>query len=606
MIKISLYKKELKVSFENKNYLLFNKIKDTIKKLNFTWNPTSKIWSGPAYKHDELIEALCDLDQIEDNINKDTLEEAISGEPEIEFEKVRRIPDYSLMNFPCMKGKAPNENFQDDGIKKGINRSRYLYAFDMGLGKSYICACILAHRIYKYKDASKCLIVTTSIGVRNLNHELKKFIKDFNEDDLEIADKNNRDVFRKDGKKIILMSYNTFRLVCEFYKKKLNIKTQKPRKPFLPIKEWLGSGEGILFLDECHEISNPSQKSFYMLLHTEAFKYRYFFSGTPFEKFEKIYNVLTALDPWLTYNLNLQSWKDKVAYIGTRFSKYAVREWKREEIEKQNNRFLKMHGNYFSAKDVIDLPDYFEKPIYIPMSKVHREIYQQVIIKDFQDKINKAATIQSFINSFPYQMIAADNPFLLEKHLDKFDGDLQNLIKNFKESYLSKLDAIDDIIESHPDEKFLIWCIHPLTIELTAKRLKNLNPICIDGSVKDEERNKLVDEFKNNPDSKVLIANIQTLNTSITITEAHIQIFEELTFNYSIYAQASRRCYRIGQDKPVISYVLLYDNSLNVLEWQNVRSKGKVLEGLASKNFISQEEWQQIYNCSEDTNFEKF
>lgn len=606
MIKISLYKKELKVSFENKNYLLFNKIKDTIKKLNFTWNPTSKIWSGPAYKHDELIEALCDLDQIEDNINKDTLDEAISGEPEIEFEKVRRIPDYSLMNFPYMKGKAPNENFQDDGIKKGINRSRYAFYWSMGLGKSYVAAAIIAHRLYKYHDAKKVLLLTTSIGVRNLKQELKKFIKDLDESKMAIGDKDNRLPFKKDID-IVIASYNSFRLICEAYKKERGIKAEKPRKPFLPLEEWFDEGEGILILDESHEVANRSSlKSHYMSIHAPFFKYRYLFSGTPADNPEKLYNQLDILDPWLVYNLSSEAWKDKMAYIGTRFSRYAIREWKPEELEKSNKRFLEKHGNYYKTSEVIDLPDYIEKKIYLDMKSAHREIYQRLIIEDFQKMLNNGkANTRDFVNRFPYMLLAVDFPELLKKHEEKFSGELETLINKFKTDQLEKLDALDDIIENHPNEKILVWAIHPKTIEAIGKKYPKMNPICITGATEESERNALLDEFKTNPNRKLLVANITTLNTSVTLTNVTTQVYVERGFNYSQYEQSTRRIYRIGQDHPVISYILIYENCLDVLVDKNLSSKGKLIEGLLSKNFISQDEWQQIFNCkSSDTNLE--
>ena len=142
------------------------------------WNPDAKEWMGSPYKYDELIESLSDIDMIEDQVDKKILNDITAGIPEQEFENTRRIPDYSLMNFPPMEGKGSNKNFQDEGIKKGINRSRYAYFWEMGTGKSYIASAIIAHRLFKYRDVKKVLFLTTSIGVRNLKYELKKFIKE--------------------------------------------------------------------------------------------------------------------------------------------------------------------------------------------------------------------------------------------------------------------------------------------------------------------------------------------------------------------------------------------------------------------------------------------
>ena len=392
MINIRLCRKELRVKFFTKDYPLFLQIKSIVKNLKFVWNPNSKEWAGSPYKYDELIENLSDIDMIEDQVDKKALNDITAGIPEQEFENTRRIPDYSLMNFPPMEGKGDNKNFQDEGIKKGINRSRYAYFWEMGTGKSYIASAIIAHRLLKYHDVKKVLFLTTSIGVRNLKYELKKFIKDLDISRVSIGDKNNRLPFKEDVD-IVISSYNSFRLICDAYRKEKGIDSQRPRKPFLPLEEWFNGGEGMLILDESHEIMNKSsQRGHLVNLHAKSFKYRYLFSGTPADQPEKLYNQLTVLDPWLTYGLSFEAWKDKMAYIGTRFSQYAVREWKQEELEKSNKRFLEKHGNFFKSKEVIDLPEYIERKIYLDMKPYHRDLYQKVVMEDFRDNINKNKT----------------------------------------------------------------------------------------------------------------------------------------------------------------------------------------------------------------------
>lgn len=612
MITITLENKEIAIKVDLfGNMPLFNAIINHLKHERFRWDPQEKKWFSPAYKLNDVKDYLEEKDTVNCSITDDEIMEILAGKPEMKIERIRRVPDFSLMNYPPIEGKdAEHKNFQKDGITKGINRSRFLYAWDMGLGKSYVSASIIAHRMYKYKDAGKCLFLSTSIGVLNLKHEILKFIKGLTEDKILIGNKDCRNVFDDEynDKDIIICSYNTFRLICDYYRKQYKIKSQKPRKPFLPLEHWLNGQAGILILDEAHEISNTtSQKSALMMLHAPAFEYRYLFSGTIADKPEKLYSSACILDPWLVYNLTFSQWKEKMAILGTYFSSAAVREWRWEELEKFNKRLTKLHGNYYNAKDVIDLPKYYEKPIYVDMHPYHRNLYQRVVVSSLQDHIkNQKTTINDFVNSFPYQMLAADAPELLKNHEDKLDDDLNVIVDNFKDEYIAKLNALEDIVESYPGEKFLVWCIHPSTIKKIAERFKKLNPVCIDGSVKQEERNKMVDDFQKDEGKRMLIANIQTLNTSITITTVAYQIFYELTFNYSIYAQASRRCYRIGQDRPVTSFILLYENSLNLLEWRNISTKGKLVSGLVSADFISQEEWQQIYNCNENSNFDRF
>ena len=108
----------------------------------------------------------------------------------------------------------------------------------------------------------------------------------------------------------------------------------------------------------------------------------------------------------------------------------------------------------------------------------------------------------------------------------------------------------------------------------------------------------MIEEFKKN-DHKLLVANITTLNTSVTILEAHVTVYFERGFNYTEYSQSKNRNYRIGQDSDIASYILVYNNSLDVLLSKNLETKGKLVEGLCSKDFLSQEDWVTIFNCNE-------
>lgn len=610
MIVITLENKEITITVKSDNMALFNAMINHLKSVRFRWNPETKKWYGPAYKFNEIKEYFEEKDIVETDVTEDQVTEILSGKPELEFEKVRRAPDWSLMNFPPMIGKHPNENFQIDGVKRGINTSRFLFAWEQGTGKSYVESSLIAHRLHKYHDVGKVLFVTSSIGVRNLKHEIIKFIKNVDENKILIGNKDCRNVFDDEfkDKDIIICSYNSFRLICDYYKKQFKVKSQKPRKPFLPLEHWLSGQEGMLILDESHEVSIvSSQKTFLMMLHAPFFKYRYLFTGTFASSPEKEFSQLNILDPWLVYNLTYAQWLEKHANLGNRFSRVAINSWKKDELEKTNKRLLKIHESQYDAEDVIDLPDFYEIPIYIDMHPYHRNIYERVTVEDLQNYINKGnASVNTFINRFPFLMIAVDNPYLLEKHGEKLSDELCEILKYFKVEYMEKLHALDDIIESHENEKILVWAIHPKTIEIIAKRYPKLNPICITGETPEQERNNLIEEFKTSGDHRLLIANITTISTSVTLTECKTQVYYELTFNYTEFAQSERRCYRIGQTQPVTTYILLYDRSINVLQRKNLQNKGILTKGLSSKDFLTQEEWQQIYNCTEDTNFKGF
>lgn len=599
MITLLIKDKSLCVNISSTDYSSFSDAIKVLKNNKFRYDASLKSWLGPWFKFEEIKSRLEDFDVIDNRVKDKELIELKAGEKEQFSESTRRIPDYSLMNYGPITGKEPHENFQKIAITKGINKSSYCYFYGQGSGKSYIAAAIIAHRKYKYKDCNKVVFITTNIGVRNLYHELFKFIKDLDPNKVRIADKNYRNPFDDPNIDIVITSYNGWRLICDYYLKKLKITSKNPRKSFLPLKQWANNERLMLILDESHCIANPTSKQSHLIaLHSPLFTYRYEFSGTPADKPEKLWQQYNVIDPYLVYNLNFTEWKDKMAYLGDRFSRYSIREWKKDELEDQNQRFLNSYGEYYKTTDLVDLPEYNEKTIYIPMSKNHRKIYEEVIIQD----LGVQRDTRGYVNRFPYMMLSVDEPELLKKHSDAFNEKLNERINNFDDRDLEKFNALEDIIEDHKGEKIIVWILHPLTAQKTCEKFKNLNPICIIGETKQEERFKLVEEFKTG-DHKLLVANITTLNTSVTILEAKVSVYFERGYNYTEFAQSQNRNYRIGQDKDITSYILVYDRSLDCLLNKNLRSKGTLVEGLCSRDFLTQDEWKTIFNCTENDEF---
>ena len=654
MIVLSLVGKQIYIKFRGIQGAAFNQAVAAAKSIHCGWNNIEKAWTISANRYTAAYDAFSDIDLLKQEFTAEELEKATVQDPELTVEPIRRIPDYSLLNYEPIVGKHPYENYQKEAITKGINRSRYAYFYDMGTGKSYIAAAIIAHRLLRYRDVGKVLFLTSSIGVRNLKDELVKFIKNIDESRISIADVNNRLPFRDDVD-IVISNYNTLRLMADAYsgigtriqqllgklskasrkntqdnlkqeivstlavvhifvsaecptdkfiskvKKTLSENRQMLKKYKLgeAIKTWLNGKEGLLLLDESHQLANPqSLRSKVAVEMSNAFRYRYLFTGTPADVPVKLYNQFKILDPWLVYNMTFSEWKERMAYIGTPFSSTAIRGWKKDELELSNQRFTKLHGNYLSVTDVLDLPEFFEKRIPVDMSAKQRYIYEEAV----SSILSAAKDEKEMVNVFPYQLLAVDNPSLLEKHSFKFPPELSQAISAFKLGDLEKMNVLDDIISDNPDEKILVWAIHPATIKSICERYKNLNPLYVIGETEQSERNKIVNTFKRDPKCKMLVANITTLSTSVTLSpECHIQVYMERGFQYDQYSQSQRRIFRIGSNQPAITYIPLYRNSLDYFVDKNLSSKGMLVKGLVSKGFISQADWKKIYNMNEDT-----
>jgi len=595
VIVVSRANKKVALELENVPPALFSTLVAQLKSIHGQFNIKTKKWMLDILQYDRVRGDLEELDTIVETF-PEQLEELRCGDPELVVLPHRARADYSLVNFPPIVGKAPHENFQRESILQGLQKNRYGFFLGQGSGKSYIASVLIAHYYLRDKNVSKVLILSTAIGARNMLSELVYFIKGLDVRRAVVATKDNWKVFTDDID-IVIASYNTFRLICNRERKLQNIRSKNPKKPFLPLSSW-GTGNKMLILDESHLIANSqSQQGSLVALHSQEFYYRYLFSGTPADKPEKLYNQLRVMDRSLVHNLSYHSWLEEYAELGTRFSSWAIRGWKHDKFEKLNQRVTPKYAMFLTSEELLTLPPHYIKKIYLTMTPSHRRLYESFIQEEVSNMMQSGKhTVRDVINRFPYMMLAVDNPSLLHNHSDKLATPTLAALSALKTKDLERVAAAKDIVESHDGEKGVLWVIHPKTAELYAEIFANLAPIVITGATEESERKSLVDAFQKDPKHQLLIANIDVLSTSITITAASYQVYLERSFAYVPYDQSIKRIYRIGQNKSVTTYILLYRDSLDLIRDKNLEGKGAVVKGLLRKDFLSQQVWSDIFN----------
>lgn len=113
------------------------------------------------------------------------------------------------------------------------------------------------------------------------------------------------------------------------------------------------------------------------------------------------------------------------------------------------------------------------------------------------------------------------------------------------------LDIIEDELTHKVIDKIVLFALHKSVISETADRLAKFNPVVIQGSTTPNGRTRAVDEFQNNPKTRVFIGQIIAAGTGITLTAASEVAFLETDWVPANNAQAAMRCHRIGQTNPV-------------------------------------------------------
>lgn len=126
----------------------------------------------------------------------------------------------------------------------------------------------------------------------------------------------------------------------------------------------------------------------------------------------------------------------------------------------------------------------------------------------------------------------------------------------------SKLDALRDIVEDYVLEggqKLVVFFRFRAEGRAICRMLDEMLKVpygsppaygYIDGETKQIERNCVVKRFQTTPDSRVIVANIDTGGLGITLHAASCEVFYSASFSYAAYAQALDRIHRIGQRHP--------------------------------------------------------
>jgi SNF2 family DNA or RNA helicase len=113
------------------------------------------------------------------------------------------------------------------------------------------------------------------------------------------------------------------------------------------------------------------------------------------------------------------------------------------------------------------------------------------------------------------------------------------------------------------DDKALIFSQYShKTLDLLEPKLRQFRPRLYDGSLSDSNRDKIIDEFQNRDDCKILLMSVKAGGLGLTLTRANFVFHFDLWWNPSVAEQAEARAHRIGQQKPVYVTSLFTINTI--------------------------------------------
>ena len=131
-------------------------------------------------------------------------------------------------------------------------------------------------------------------------------------------------------------------------------------------------------------------------------------------------------------------------------------------------------------------------------------------------------------------------------------------------------------------EKVVIMCCYDEEL-YTLQDYYGEKCVIYNGKMSLKEKDKAINEFKNNEDVKVFIGNLQAASVGITLICSCKLIFNNISYVPSDCQQAEDRIHRIGQTRPCDVYYQMFRGTQYEKMWNIVLRKQLIIEQVIKK-----------------------
>lgn len=351
---------------------------------------------------------------------------------------------------------------------------------------------------------------------------------------------------------------------------------------FKALRKWRPD---MIISDESQKIKGPSTKqSKGMHRLGEVAKYKLILTGTPVTASPMdFFSQYKFLDPDI-FGKSYYAFRNRYAVMGGYKNKQVVGYQNKDEL------IRKAHSIAYriTKAEALDLPETVDQELYCSLEHKANQYYQEMV--NFNVAQIEAENKQG-------RQIVATNVLTRLLRLQQITGGFlprdDNSGKQIQVSS-AKLNLLQDILEDllNAGKKVVIFArfIPEITaIKNIARKIAGDNGYhAITGAVSMEDRGKAVEEFQNNPDVRVCIAQIQTAGLGITLTAADTGIFYSMDFSFANYDQAKARIHRIGQRNKVTYIHLLAQGTVDEKVYSVLKQKKSVADDVVDN-------WRQYF-----------
>lgn len=378
------------------------------------------------------------------------------------------------------------------------NHKAFLLSDETGLGKTYtaITSVIRLYQYYSLNQKVNDILVVCPLSVTDYW----------------------RDCFKDIDPTFTNFSVINYHKLKNLFKKVI----VDNKEQFIPLKK-----HSIIIFDECHQLKSYTGK-FYKLssIISDQSLFTLFMSATPAQSpLEAAY-----LKPLLGFN-NFYQWLHQKNFAIYKHRTKRHFAWSNNPLDLeiiQNDIYNSYKGLRRKASDIAGWPEQQIIPLPISLSEKDMKAYN----KCFQEYLNQRnANGKKPLSEDAQQMVKA--------------AILRYTISQLKTSYTSNL--VDELLKGNC--KIAIFCEYIETMNLLYPLLKSYKPLILNGKTKNEDRSKIMNDFRYNSSNRLIISNIyQSINLEQPGPEypPHIQINHDVSWSGIKAIQTNGRCHRNG------------------------------------------------------------
>ena len=209
---------------------------------------------------------------------------------------------------------------------------------------------------------------------------------------------------------------------------------------------------------------------------------------------------------------------------------------------------------------------------------------KSLVLTDLPDKIRQVNTCE-ITNRKEYMDAERDLIMYLQKYKDADDDKIAKAMRGevmVRINILRQISArgkVRDVIEFVKDfrengKKIILFC----SLHEVVAQLKRYFPtaVSVTGRDSQDEKQRAVDAFQNNPKADIIICSIKAAGVGLTLTASSNVAFVEFPWTYADCCQCEDRAHRIGQKDSVTCYYFLGRRTIDEKVYRIIQEKKNI------------------------------